>query len=616
MFDLYNIKDPSFLKTLSVKELNILASEIREFLINNLSETGGHLSSNLGVIELTIALHYCFNDIDDKFIFDVSHQIYTHKILTGRAREFSTLRQTDGLSGYASYKESAYDVWESGHSSTSISALAGFMMAKEYDKPIKNVVAIIGDSSISSGIAFEALNDLGQNQKSHPIIVLNDNNRSIGECVGSLNNVFGLMRSNKILRRSKKIIRKIFPAFINNFFHSTLNALKSFVQADNIFETLGYDYFGPVDGNDISELIKVFKRLSKVSAPCVVHVITKKGKGYKFSEEDKTGKYHSVAPFDIASGEFLTKKNKDSITFSQVVVNTLLDIRKERKFMVINPAMSLGTKMDLFINLYPSDYKDVGIAEEHGAILASSISKNGCDVVLLYYSTFAQRAYDQILNDIARPNIKVIIGLDRAGIVGEDGSTHQGIYDVSMFMHMPNIKICMPRNDVETHELFMYAFNQDNPIVIRYPKDSIKKSNLPIKQITDVSWDILKEGSKLIIISYGNDLDKILDVVNDNNIDAYVVNARFIKPFDTTMLKMLINLNLPIIVYEQVVEYGNLSSAILQYAFKHDLKINKFKTISLHVNDVVLHGKKEEIIDKYNIGYNKILQTINDILGE
>lgn len=618
MIDLKEIKDPSFLQELNVKQMKELSSDIRAFLIENISKTGGHLASNLGVVELSVALHYVFNNENDKFIFDVGHQSYVHKILTGRAKEFTTLRQFGGLSGYQCRSESKYDVWESGHSSNSISAMSGFMVAKE-QKEINNVVAVIGDSSIANGMAFEALNFLGNYQDKNPIIILNDNKMGISKSVGAFSKMLGGLRGTKLLRGTKKVVNKIFPTFVTNWFHQVKRGVKGFIQSDNIFEDLGFDYFGPIDGNDIKSVIKAFQKAKKMKTPCVIHLLTKKGLGYTKAEDDDFGNYHGVSPFDVNTGKSLVTCQENEHSFSEIVANILVKIRDERKFSVVCPAMLVGACLKPFVDKYKEDIFDVGIAEEHAASMAAGIASCGCDVVLLMYSTFAQRAYDQILNDICRQDLKVIIGIDRAGVVGEDGATHQGIYDVAMFNHMPNIKVAMPKDANETLLLFNYAFTQNKPIVIRYPraKCNIELTDLVENNaIVDESWEVLKKGNKAIVLSYGPDVNKVLEVVNEAGLDVMVVNARFIKPIDYKMTKQLLESKLPILVYEQVISIGALSSSILDYAANNDISITKLHTLGFKPDDIVPHGKIDEVLEHLKLGKKDILEAINNIIGE
>ncbi len=514
MIKLEDIKDPSFIKDLSIKELEELAKAIRIFLVENISKTGGHLSSNLGVVEITIAMYYVFDPEKDKFLFDVGHQSYVHKILTGRAKDFTSLRQYGGLSGYINKTESKYDVWESGHSSTSISAMTGLL---KNDDSNNHIISLIGDSSIMNGVALEGLNYLGQANDKRAIVILNDNKMGITKSVGALTNAFSKLRGTAFNRGVKKVLTKILPKRIVHTFHQFKRGLKGFFQQDNIFEDMGFDYYGPYDGHDLKVIIKLLKRIKDARSPVVLHLQTIKGKGYEPSEKDKIGNFHGVPPFDITTGKPICC-DESKISYSSMVANYLIEKRKNEEFTVITPAMKEGAKLDEFANLYPNDFIDVGIAEEHAAVMSAGMALNNKNVVLLMYSTFAQRAYDEFLNDIARQNLHVIIGIDRAGIVGEDGSTHHGLYDISMFSTMPNFIIGMPKDNQELIGMFNYAFTVSNPIVIRYPRGSEAKIDVNNEYIIDNTWDMIRESnSKTIIISYGPILNRLDKLVIDNN---------------------------------------------------------------------------------------------------
>ena len=604
MFDLYSIKDPSFVKTLTIQELKVLASEIRNFLVEHVSKTGGHLSSNLGIVEITLAMYYVFDYDKCDFIFDVGHQSYVHKILTGRAKEFDTLRQYGGLSGYISKEESKYDIWESGHSSTSISAACGMMIANKDKRPI----VVIGDSSISNGVAFEGLNFLGQYKNMNPIIILNDNKMGISKSVGSLTKSFLKLRSYKFVRKSKSFMQKVFPNFLVSFGHQVKRSIKGFVQRDNIFEDLGFDYYGPYYGNRIDTLVKLFKRLEEQKEPVIAHCLTKKGLGYEPAVKDVLGTYHGVPPFDIKTGKPLNKR-EGYISYSEGVSRYLLKKREETEFFVITPAMKSGAHLDSFSDKYPDSIYDVGIAEEHAAVMSAGIASKGKDVVLLMYSTFAQRAYDEFLNDIARSNLKVIIGIDRAGIVGEDGVTHQGIYDLAMFAEMPNMVITMPKDMQEAIGLFNYAFIQDKPIVIRYPKLSVKDDNFDYSYVSNLNWDILYEGKKKIVISYGDDVSRIVRLAKDNNLNVLVVNAKSIKPVDKVMLDKLFKLGRDIIVIEQVVASGTLYHKILEFKEENNYKSKVIK----HAFDSevkITHGKMSDVYSHYGFADDDLINLL------
>ena len=612
--NLEEIKDPSFLQELSKKELRVLCNDIREFILKNVSETGGHLSSNLGAVELIVALHYVFSSPNDKFIFDVGHQTYTHKILTGRAKEFKNLRKFEGLNGYPSYSESKYDAWESGHSSTSISALEGFLRAKDMGQDIGECLAFIGDSAISSGVSFEALNNLGAKKcGSRPIIILNDNKMGISKSVGALHKQFDKLRSNKFLRGIKNFVKKISITPIRNFFHKINNLVRTVFGNSNTFSSLGFDYFGPYNGNDLSEVIKDLKRAKKIKdRPIVIHFLTKKGLGYEKALNDKVGKFHNVQPFDLETGRPKKTLLEGEHTYTDVVLDTLYKIRGEKRFTIIDPAMVLGDYIERYNREYKDFILDIGISEEHGAVLSSALAHCGEKVVILYYSTFLQRAYDEILNDIARVCANVVIGIDRCGVIGPDGSTHQGIYDLSMLQGMPNFEILMPSNAKETREMFKYALNSSHPIAIRYPKMS-DLINLD-SSIADIEkkWVKVLDGNVGVCITYGPDVFRIKKIIIENNLKIELINARFIRPMDNKMLEEIFNKNRPILVYEQAVCSGSLYSKILEYKNKNS-KTSRVYGINICEDTIIEFGDVKNVLDKYGLGDKDILEGLKKL---
>lgn len=609
MIDLLEIKDPSFIKDMSIKELKELAGQIREFLVDTISKTGGHLSSNLGVVEITIAMYYVFDPEKDKFLFDVGHQSYVHKILTGRAKDFIHLRQYGGMSGYIRREESKYDIWESGHSSTTISAMAGMLLASE-DKEEK-VISLIGDSSIMNGVAFEGMNFLGSQKKLAPIVILNDNKMGISKSVGALSKAFSRLRGTHLWRGFKRVLNFIFPTFITNWFHQVKRGVKAFIQQDNIFEDLGFDYYGPIKGNDLRACIKALKRVKKNTEPVLLHVITQKGKGYAPSELDQEGSFHGVSPFDKSTGKPLKQPLLNEHSYSDLVTHYLTKKREEEPFFVVTPAMKAGSKLEKFAESYPNDFYDVGIAEEHAADMAAGIALQNKRVVLLYYSTFSQRAFDEILNDIARQNLPVIIGIDRAGVVGEDGATHQGIYDVAMFGLMPNVKIAMPKDAEELVGIFNYAFTESNPFVIRYPRGKVI-TNLDFsnnKKIISPSWEYLKKGHKKCVISYGPDILRIQSLIDEEGLECSIVNARYIRPLDTKLLEDILSNHKKVVVIEQVTIKGSLYQDIIEYAYQNRFK-TKIESISFEENVSIPHGKIEEVLNHYGMSNEDILNKI------
>ncbi len=607
LFDIWKIKDPSFLANLSYKEKEILATEIREFLINNIAKTGGHLASNLGIVELSIALYSVFDYEKTDIIYDVGHQSYVHKILTGRAKDFTTLRQYGGLSGYMNRAESPYDIFESGHSSTPISAMSGLMIARGKNTDRK-LVTVIGDASIVNGISFEALNYLGTLKDYNPLIILNDNKMGISKSVGALSVVFDKLRNKKIIIKLKKILNNILPTPFTNMFHRLKRSFKAYIQHVNIFEDLGFNYYGPVNGNDLKSITQALKRVKDVEGPVLLHVITEKGRGYNLAEQDDIGTFHGVEPFDTKTGKSLKRSLADVHSFSEVVSEVLIKLRKQKEFYIITPAMKVGAKLERFSKLYPDNLIDVGIAEEHATVMASGIVLGGKRAVLLMYSTFAQRAYDFLLMDIARQDIPVIIGIDRAGVVGHDGPTHQGIYDVAMFNSMPNIIVVEPRNAKEAAGLFTEAFNINHPVVIRYPrKDVIVNLNELELTPQPFKWEIIRKGSKAIIIAYGAILEYLDELIVKNNLDVYLVNARVLKPLDYQMLDFLKELNLPFLVIEEVITTGSIYSNMLAY------NITNVSAINFSVDDIIEQGSIVEVLAKYGFNNENILKKIKEI---
>lgn len=610
MINLYDIKDPSFLKKMNIKELTELACDIRKFLIDSISATGGHLASNLGSLEATIAMHYVFDSPNDKLLFDVGHQSYVHKILTGRAKDFGSLRNLDGLSGYINKNESIHDIWESGHAGTTISAQAGLIAAQKYTKDMGRVIAFIGDASIASGVAFEGLNFLGQDQNKTPIIILNDNKMGISKSVGALNKFLSKIRGGKTMRSIHDFLIKIFPAFLTNFFHKVKRGIKGFIQKDNIFEDLGFDYYGPYEGNDIKILIKIFEKVKRSKKPAIIHIITRKGQGYEPAISNMP-LFHGVESFDSNTGNI--NKSDSLKSFSEIMALELTKLREKYQFSLICPAMIDAAKLNCFKEKYPDDTYDVGIAEAHAAVMAAGMSIGNVRVVVPYYSTFAQRAFDHMLNDICRQNLPVIFLLDRAGVVGKDGSTHQGIYDIAMLNLMPNIKVAMGKDAKETKGLLEYALKDNSPIAIRYPR--AKTEDLDSITITNMDWEIELEGNLGYVISYGPDLLRIKKIILENNLDVTLVNARFIKPYDVEMLSSIGRSKKPVLVYEQVIESASLGMNIVSYFANEGFDATKILRMSFNNDDIVRHGQIDSVLERYHLGDKDILDGIKKICG-
>lgn len=572
---LSQLHHPQQLKTLSLLELEDLANQIRLFLIESISKTGGHLSSNLGVIELTLALHTVFDSPKDKIIFDVGHQSYPHKLITNRLKAFSTLRQYKGLSGFQKRRESEHDPWEAGHSSTAISAGLGFAVARDLTNQNYEVISVVGDGSLANGMSLEALNDLGA-QKRKMIIVFNDNNMSISPNRGGIESSITRLRLSNLYRTTKRDLYESLSSSdvgkeILDFLRYSRDRLKERMIDAPLFTQFNVDYLGPIDGHNIGDLIRAFQTAKEHDGPIVVHVITTKGQGYPYAQDDRTGVWHGVAPFDIASGQFKTTKKTDSISWSQLITRVLIRLAaQDKRICAITPAMATGSALLPFAQKYPKRFFDVGIAEEHAITMAGAMAAGGLQPFVSIYSTFLQRGYDQVLHDVARMDLPVVFGIDRAGLVGADGETHQGIYDIAFLSTIPNVIVCQPKDACEAQNLLYTGFACRHPFFIRYPKGNVSYRVLShLEEIPIGSWTKTVIGNPLeckqIIIAYGQDVDRIIERARQEKRCVIVVNARFFKPIDTTMLDELIALNRPMIVYETDSAQGGLSTAIAAY---------------------------------------------------
>ena len=522
--NLSDIKDPSFLKNLSYAELNVLADDIRKEIIRCTAKNGGHLSSNLGVVELTIAIEHFFDLSKDKLIFDVGHQCYTHKILTGRPLE--SLRQTHGISGFQKIDESVYDCFDAGHSSTSISAANGFAIARDLKGENYNVIALIGDGSIPSGLAFEGLNNIASG-KNKVIIILNDNGMSISKPVGALSKRFGKISTAAGYNRLKYGYRKAMfkTKFGKKIYHLTLrmkNWFKRHLTSPNPFTDLGFAYVGPVDGHDIKKLEKAFKRSTYTDKSVVIHVCTTKGKGYQLAENDVTGSWHGVAPFKIQDGEPI--KCSSNVSWSKVFAElSLKEMEKHQDAFMISPATAVGAEIEEVLKRFPERSLDVGIAEEHAATLSGALSRGGFHPIISIYSTFMQRAYDEISHDMSRTKANVTLLVDRAGLVGRDGETHQGIYDAAFLSSIPGVVISMPSTRAEAEFLYEESFNNHGVFAIRYPRATCLAQG-DNKSLSFGKWIKLRESSdkKVAVIGVGHLIRELNELIGKQNLDCTV----------------------------------------------------------------------------------------------
>lgn len=571
------INDPQHIKQLTVPELEQLAGEIREFLIRNLSQTGGHLAPNLGVVELTLALHYWLDSPRDKLIFDVGHQSYVHKILTGRKDRFDTLRKYKGLCGFVKRNESEHDVWEAGHSSTSLSAAMGMAMARDFKGDRNKVVALIGDAAIASGMAFEALNHIGH-EKTNVIVVLNDNEMSIAPNVGAMHNYLSKIRSDKHYLKMKEeaehLLKKI-PAIggkLAKMGERIKDCLKYLVVSGVIFEELGFTYSGPVDGHDLGLLLDTFRQAEKVQGPVLIHVVTVKGKGYPPAEAD-SHTWHGLGPYKIESGQVV--KSAGPPMYTDVFGQTLIELAQDNERIVaVTPAMPGGSGLLKFAAAYPGRMLDVGIAEQHAATLCAGLAIEGMKPVFAVYSTFLQRAYDQVVHDICRQNLNVVFAIDRAGFVGPDGETHQGVYDIAYLRHVPNLVLMMPKDENELRHMLKTAVDyNDGPVAVRYPRApgrGVALDDASELRCLDIgSWELLREGGDVAIVATGSGMLELAEgaagLLAASGISAAIVNARFIKPMDETMLDMLAERRVPLVTMEEGSLLGGFGSAVLEY---------------------------------------------------
>ena len=613
MIDLKKIKNPDFLKSMNNDELENLGSEIRNFIIENVSNTGGHLSSNLGITDLTIAMLKVFDAKKDKIIFDVGHQCYPYKILTGRADRFNTLRKYQGLDGFQKMNESKYDHYEAGHSSTSLSVGLGYAIARDLDNKKHNVICVIGDGAIANGLAYEALNHIG-NSNTRLIIILNDNEMSISQNVGAIHNLLDQIRAGKSYNKTKKNTRNILyktkvGSFVGDILDKTKNSLKMlYTKNGAFFNYLGLEYYGPINGHDYKEMIKYLEIVKNEDKPVILHVITKKGYGYAPAENDKIGLYHGVSPFNISDGS--PKKVSNLPSYSEVISSYVFNYaKKDKDIICITPAMTNGSKLEVIKEKLPKQYIDVGINEEHSILLSGALAVSGKKPILFMYSTFLQRGYDEIVHDIARMNQKVIFCIDRAGFVSSDGDTHQGLFDVPFLLDIPNMVVTMPKDAEEANSLLNSALSYNGPFVIRYPKINLKYAFNKPKNYEIGTWEVIGSGEDGVIITYGDFVNRainICDRLKNDNINLIIINALFLKPMDEKMLNKILKYYNKVFIYEENFVNSSLGSKILTYAGEYNFNNEfylygvpeKFMFTALRDELIKLNGLDEETIYK------------------
>tara|TARA_B100001115_G_scaffold114018_1_gene84555 strand:- start:1430 stop:3274 length:1845 start_codon:yes stop_codon:yes gene_type:complete len=594
---LEKINSPKDLKNLSIEELQIVSNEVSELIKDTIEEHGGHYSSPLGVVDLTVALHHCYDSPNDKLVWDVGHQAYAHKILTGRRDSFKTLRQKDGISGFLKRSESVHDAIGAGHSTTSISSALGIAHARDYNNKEFNVVSIIGDGAMTGGMAYEAMNNLGFH-RTQQTIILNDNSKSISASVGALSKYLSKIITNPTYNKIRSDIWDIsgkIPVIsdtIRKFLRKSEEGIKGFLTPGILFEELGIRYIGPIDGHDIDEMVKVFNSVKEIKSPIILHVFTKKGIKSSKAEKDSI-KYYSL------SG--IKKDNSAGVSYSEIVGKSLIKANPDNNnFKCITAAMDIGTGIKEFCQKYPDKYIDVGIAESHAVTYASGLSTEGIVPVITIYSTFMQRAYDQIMHDILLQDLPAVFCMDRAGLVGPDGPTHHGVFDISMLNSLPNIVISAPKDGNELSNLIYTGILSGKAFAIRYPKGKCSFYNINNSQnyIEIGQWEKLEQGSKVALLATGSMVEpciRIKDEVSRHiGIDVTVVNSRFIKPLDKKMIDSLIEDHEYIFTFEEGSIIGGFGSSVLQYISKKNKPI---KVFNKGIKDTFIqHGTRTELL--------------------
>lgn len=615
---LEKINSPKDLKKLSINQLSEIAKEARELIIKTVAKTGGHLASSLGTVELTLALHYVFNAPKDKIIWDVGHQAYTHKIITGRKDKFATLRQYGGISGFPKRKESIYDTFDTGHSSTSVSLGSGVICARDFLNKDYNVIVVIGDGALSAGMAYEALNQIGHLQKD-VIIVLNDNEMSINKSVGAISNYLNRIIITHSYNRLKKILDNIILMIplagqkILNLINRTEEVVKGYIVPGMLFEELGFRYIGPIDGHNLKNLIKIFERVKELKGrPILVHTITKKGKGYEQAEKFPTT-FHGIGKFEIESGSPFLDKNRQ--TYTEIFGRTIVQLaKKDKKIIAITAAMAEGTGLSEFAKKFPKRFFDVGIAEQHAVTFAAALASQGFKPCVAIYSTFLQRAFDQIIHDVCLQKLPVKFFIDRAGIVGEDGETHNGTFDISYLRTLPNMVILAPKDENEFLDIIWTMMNYDKgPIAVRYPRGfgpGIKiKSGF--KKLPIGKPEVISRGEDLLVLATGNGVRYVKEAANllkEKSINITLLNCWTIKPLDEKTILRFAKKIPKILTVEENTLQGGFGSSVAELLHTHSLQF-QLKMLGLP-DKFIEHGSQDIIRKKYGISTENIYNTI------
>lgn len=619
---LEKINSPKDVKRLNIEQKKQLAEEIRKYILEIVSENGGHLASNLGVVELTIALHSVFNLPKDKIVWDVGHQTYVHKIITGRREKLKTLRKLNGLAGFPKSKESNTDCFNTGHSSTSISAALGMARARDIKGEDNSVLAVIGDGALTGGMALEALNDAGWS-KTKMTVILNDNEMSISKNIGGVNMLLSKLRTKRSYHKSsdavKKVILKI-PIIgdsIVKIVQRVKRSIKQLIIPKMFFEDIGFRYLGPVDGHDIAELERMLRISKQLDGPVLIHVLTKKGKGYSIAEQNPD-KFHATGPFDIDTGKSKKEKKKD---YSKVFGNKLVELaKKNNKIVAITASMKDGTGLAEFAKEFPDRFFDIGIAEQHAIGVAAGMAKEGTIPVVPIYSSFYQRAYDQVIHDVAMQELPVVMCVDRAGVVGADGETHQGTLDMSFFRLVPNLTIMAPKNFKELEDMLEFAINLNKPVVIRYPRGGEDEYKIEKQEKLELGKaEILKEGNNLTIIAIGKTLARAMKVAQkiereqkDKETTVEVINTRFLKPIDKETIKKSIEKTKNVITIEDGTIINGLATAVQEIIIEEELQGIKMKNYA-YPDKYIEHGSVEELEKIYRLDEEAIERDFRDV---
>ena len=620
---LQQIKSPDDIRQLKIPELKVLAQEIREELIQVVSENGGHLAPNLGVVELTLALHMVFHTPEDKIIWDVGHQSYVHKLLTGRYEQFHTVRTLNGLSGFPKRSESVHDAFGAGHSSTSISAAVGFAKARDLRGDNNNVIAVIGDGAMTGGMAFEALENAGQ-MGSNLIVILNDNEMSIDPNVGAMAEYLSRARSNPAYTKSKEdveeLLKKI-PGIGDKMFKAAdrlKDSLKYLLVPGVLFEEFGFKYYGPVNGHDLSALMAVLENVKGMDRPVLIHVETKKGKGYAPAEKNPD-LFHGVSPFHIQTGEL--KKKSVLPSYTSVFGKTLTQLgAQDNRIIGITAAMGKGTGINIFQEQFPDRTIDVGIAEEHAVTMAAAMALDGYKPVVAIYSTFLQRAYDQVMHDVALQNAPVVFCLDRAGLVGDDGPTHHGIFDISYLRHIPNMVCMAPKDENELRHMLYSALSYDCPVAVRYPRG--EGLGVPMDEALQIlplgKAEVLQEGSRITLLALGSMVhiaqEAAARISEETGITPTVINARFAKPLDAETILRYAAQDTLLVTLEEHAVTGGFGSAVLELFNQHGMDTRNVMTIGI-ADSFVQHGNTARLKEMQGLDTDSIVAKIKERLG-